>query len=111
MRLETKRGDAIWVTRLRSSALWGVVLRSARTELTDWLRGRLAMEDAHDARPEGTPLSATCPYGTRVDYVLVGPRSPVTAAPGTYRVLDAISEGLTDHDAVTVDLVPRPAVD
>ena len=67
------------------------------------------MEDAHDARPEGAPLSATCPYGTRVDYVLIGRRCPVTAAPGTYRVLDAMNGRLTDHDAVTVDLVPRPA--
>ena len=97
------RWEELGVQRLKAG------VSPARTELTDWLREHLAMEDAHDARPEGAPLIATCPYGTRVDYVLVGPLCPVTAAPGTYRVLDAMTGGLTDHDSVTVDLVPRPA--
>ena len=76
-------------------------------ELTDWLREELELEDAHAGRPAGAPLAPTCRYGTRVDYVLVGPRCPVAPVPGSYRVLDAMARGLTDHDAVTVDLAPR----
>ena len=98
---DTARWEELGVQRLRAG------VSPARTEVTDWLREDLAMEDAHDARPEGAPLSATCPYGTRVDYVLIGPRCPMAAAPGSYRVLDSMSGGLTDHDAVTVELAPR----
>lgn len=76
-------------------------------ELTGWLREELALEDAHSARPAGSPLSPTCPYGTRIDYVLVGPRCPLAPVPGTYKTLDAMAGDLTDHDAVVVDLAPR----
>lgn len=100
---DTARWEELGVQRLRAG------VSPARTEVTDWLREDLAMEDAHDARPEGAPLSATCPYGTRVDYVLIGPRCPMAAVPGSYRVLDSMSGGLTDHDAVTVELAPRLA--
>jgi len=77
------------------------------TELTDWLREELELEDAHDARPAGAPLTPTCPYGTRIDYVLVGHRCPLAPVPGSYRTLDAMTHDLTDHDAVVVDLGPR----
>lgn len=98
---DAARWEELGVQRLRAG------VSTARTEVTDWLREDLAMVDAHDARPEGAPLSATCPYGTRVDYILIGPRCSMAAVRGTYRVLDSMSGGLTDHDAVTVDLAPR----
>jgi endonuclease/exonuclease/phosphatase family metal-dependent hydrolase len=73
-------------------------------DLTDWLRGELRFQDAHDARPAGAAFAPTCPYGTRVDYVLLGEHCPLRPVEGTYRVLDAIGPGLTDHDAVSVEL-------
>lgn len=74
------------------------------TELTDWLRNELGLRDAHDARPADATFSPTCPYGTRIDYVLFGPRCGLRPVPGSYEVLDAMGKELTDHNAVVVEV-------
>ena len=109
-------GDLNALTRADyDSARWeqvGAERRSAglsppSAELTGWLAAELSLEDAHDARPEGAAFAPTCPYGTRVDYVLAGPRCPLRARRDSYRVLGAMERGITDHDAVVVELEAR----
>ena len=56
------------------------------------------------ARPEGARRRIA--YGTRVDYVLIGPLP--LAVPKLSRARQHVG-GLTDHDAVTVELAPRLA--
>lgn len=71
------------------------------SELVDWLRDELGFVDAqHDA----DAFAPTCRYGTRVDYVLVGGRCQLQPVARTYRVLGAMERGLSDHDAISVEL-------
>lgn len=48
-------------------------------------------------------------HGTRVDYVLVGRRCQLQPVARSYRVLSAMERGLSDHDAVSVELALAPA--
>ena len=50
------------------------------------------------------PLEETCRYGTRIDYLLLSPDFPGDFVPGSYRQFSTISDGLSDHALVTVDL-------
>jgi hypothetical protein len=51
-------------------------------------------------------LAPTCPYGTPVDCICIGCASGARPTPGSYRVHGAMGPGLTDHDAVPVELEP-----
>lgn len=76
------------------------------SELIDWLRDELGFVDAqHDS----DAFAPTCRYGTRVDYVLVGGRCQLQPVARSYRVLGAMERGLSDHDAVSVELAIAPA--
>lgn len=81
-------------------------LTAPAIEVTSALFEELQLIDAHDARVPGEPLAPTCPYGTRIDYICIGRASGARPTPGSYRVLDAMGPGLTDHDAVLVELEP-----
>jgi len=81
-------------------------LTPAATAVTGFLFDGLGLHDAHAARSEGATFAPTCPYGTRIDYICVGPASGARALPGSYRILDAMGPELTDHDAVMVELGP-----
>ena len=58
-----------------------------------------------EAAPQGEIwVAPTCRYGTRVDYALLGPACPAKFVADSYRVLPAMAQGVSDHDAVSVEL-------
>jgi len=81
-------------------------LPPAQTHLTDDLFGRMALGDAAQASKKGT--EPTSRYGTRVDYVLKGAAVRAEFAPGSYRVWRVIDLGISDDNAVVVDIT-KPA--
>lgn len=52
-------------------------------------------------------FKATTPYSSRVDYILCGPNSRINPSPNTYKVIECINSGISDHQAVmcTFDVV------
>lgn len=99
------RGDytkATWEKVMGQRAAAG--LSPAAADLTDWLLQGLGFEDAHAARPRPYEFTPTCSYSTRVDYILVGPRCSLRTVDGSYRVHRTIDRGITDHNAVAVQL-------
>ena len=76
-------------------------LQPASWELTERLINAMSMRDAADAGGH-PPGRATCRYGTRVDYILFGSAALARPVANSYRVLECIDEGLTDHNAVFV---------
>lgn len=99
------RGDytaATWEKVMGQRAAAG--LSPAATDLTSWLLQDLGLEDAQSARPNAHEFTPTCPYGTRVDYILAGPRCSLRIVDGSYRVHRTINRGITDHNAVVVQL-------
>ena len=86
LRLETRRKQGG-----RPPARWGVM---------DRLLDEFACLDA----AEGYSFQATTPYHSRVDYILVGPESGVIPVADTYRVIEGILSGMSDHNAVVCDI-------
>ncbi len=78
-----------------------------RFDLMDHLCNGLKFVDAVEASPTGdVETLTTSRFGTRVDYVLLGPKCPARLVAGTYRVLPARAQNVSDHDAVLVELEP-----
>jgi len=52
-------------------------------------------------------FKATTPYSSRVDYILCGPNSRIKPTPSTYKVIECINAGISDHQAVmcTFDVI------
>lgn len=72
----------------------------ARWDVMDRLLDDFACLDA----AEGHPFQATTPYHSRVDYILSGPESGIIPVPGSYRVIECILSGISDHNAVVCDI-------
>lgn len=93
-------GDAAWneIARVRATNQW----EAPASELL----ARIADAGLRDAFVEAgeDPVEGTCRYGTRIDYILHGPRFPGRFVPGSYRRWPAIENKLSDHDLITVDV-------
>ena len=46
------------------------------------------------------PFEATTPYSSRVDYFLLGPQSGVQIVENSYRVIDCLTNDISDHNAI-----------
>lgn len=46
------------------------------------------------------PFEATTPYSSRVDYFLLGPQSGVQIIEKSYRVIDCLTNEISDHNAI-----------
>lgn len=72
----------------------------ARWDVMERLLDDFACLDA----AEGHPFQATTPYHSRVDYILSGPESGMIPLPDSYRVIEGILSGMSDHNAVVCDI-------
>lgn len=69
---------------------------SPRWDVLDCL---LDVHDCVDAA-NGQPFQPTTPYASRVDYFLFGSQSGVQHMKNSYRVIDCLSNDISDHNAI-----------
>jgi len=93
------RWEAITEQRRRAG------ISAPRFEFMNWLRGELGFSDAiqASATPDGD-AETTSRFGTRVDYILRGRTCAARWIAGSYRIISARADNISDHEAVAVDI-------